>query len=253
MGPADTMTDQITLVLTSCGRLNLLQQTLRSFLKFNSCPITEGIIIEDSSELDLLASLDIEFPFPVKIIQNETNLGQIKSIDIAYSQVKTPYIFHCEDDWEFFKSGFIEASLDILKQDPKVICVWLRAYNDTMGHKIEKLPHGRYNYMALNFDRAWHGFTFNPGLRRTRDCRRLHPYSDLEVLVKKTPMVLGEIDLSIYYKNLGYRAAITNDEEGYVRHIGYEDHIQLPWEANALLRPAQKEPIKKVLRLLGLR
>jgi GT2 family glycosyltransferase len=251
MWPDGAMTDQITLVMTSCGRLNLLQRTLRSFLKFNTYPIAKGIIIEDSGRLDLNASLDIEFPFPVTIIQNQTNLGQIKSIDIAYSHVKTSYIFHCEDDWEFFKGGFIEASLDILKQDPKVICVWLRAYNDTMGHKIERLPHGRYDYMALNFDRFWHGFTFNPGLRPTRDCMRLHPFSDLEVLVKKKPMAIGEADLSGYYKMLGYRAAITDDEAGYVRHIGHQNHIDLPWERNKLLRSKHKEPIKKVLRLVG--
>jgi GT2 family glycosyltransferase len=247
------MTEQITLVLTSCGRLDLLQQTLRSFLKFNKYPIAEGIIIEDSGKLDLHSSLNIEFPFPMRIIQNEKNLGQIKSIDVAYSQVMTPYIFHCEDDWEFFKPAFIEVSLDILKQDPKVICVWLRAHNDTNGHAIEKLPHGRYNYMALNFERLWHGFTFNPGLRRTSDCMRLHPYSDLEILVKKEPMMVGEADLSNYFKMLGYRAAVTNDEQGYVRHIGYEAHIELPWEASRLLRPEYKEPIKKVLRSLGLR
>ena len=247
------MTDQITLVVTSCGRLNLLQRTLYSFLKFNTYPIAEAIIIEDSGKLDLRASLDIEFPFPVTIIQNETNLGQIKSIDIAYSQVKMPYIFHCEDDWEFYKPGFIETSLDILRQDPAVLCVWLRAHDDTMGHQIEILPHGRYNYMALNFDRYWHGFTFNPGLRRTHDCMRLHPFSDLKVLVKKKPMMIGEIDLAGYYKMLGYRAAITNDEEGYIRHIGSRSHIDLPWERNKLLRWEHKRPIKNALRLLGLR
>jgi GT2 family glycosyltransferase len=247
------MADQITLVVTSCGRLNLLQRTLRSFLTFNTYPIAEGIIIEDSGTLDLRASLDIELPFPVTIIQNETNLGQIKSIDVAYSHVKTPYIFHCEDDWEFYKPGFIEASLDILKQDPAVVCVWLRAHDDTMSHTIERLPHGRYNYMSLNFDRFWHGFTLNPGLRRTSDCMRLHPYSNLKVLVKKSPMLIGEIDLAGYYKMLGYRGAITNDEEGYVRHIGYKNHIDLPWERHKLLRSQHKEPVKKVLRLLGLR
>jgi len=32
------------------------------------------------------------------------NIGQIKSIDKAYSMVDTEYIFHCEDDWEFYDS-----------------------------------------------------------------------------------------------------------------------------------------------------
>ena len=243
--------DPITLVITSCGRLNLLQRTVRSFLAYNTYPIKEAIIIEDSGKLDLRSQLAIDLPFPVKFIHNQINLGQIKSIDTAYAEVKTPYIFHCEDDWEFFKPGFIETSLDILRRDPKVICVWLRAYADTNEHPIERLPHGRYNYMALGFDRFWHGFTFNPGLRRTRDCMRLHPHCELEVLRNKKPMMIGEIDLSIYYKMLGYRAAITNDPDGYVRHIGDDDHIKLPWEPGPLIA-ATKKRVKKVLRTLGL-
>ena len=35
----------------------------------------------------------------------------IKSIDSVYSTIDTEYIFHCEDDWEFYDSSFIEKSL----------------------------------------------------------------------------------------------------------------------------------------------
>lgn len=54
------------------------------------------------------------------------NLGQIKSIDLAYQEVKTDYIFHCEDDWLFYRSGFIEDSMTILESDQSILTVWLR-------------------------------------------------------------------------------------------------------------------------------
>ena len=58
-----------------------------------------------------------------------------------------------------------------------------------------------------------------------------HPYNDLEVKVVKNGLsIMGEMDMSIYYQELGYRAAITSNEEGYVRHIGGKRHIPLPWQ-----------------------
>ena len=56
------------------------------------------------------------------IIYNETNIGQIKSIDKnIYSLVKTEFIFHCEDDWEFYSYGFIEKSINILSNNLKYL------------------------------------------------------------------------------------------------------------------------------------
>ena len=39
-----------------------------------------------------------------------------------------------------------------------------------------------------------------------------------------------EIEASIFYRNLGYRALIL-DEAGYVRHIGGERHVKHPADA----------------------
>lgn len=40
----------ITLVVTSCGRLDLLKLTLESFDRFNSAPIREVFITEDAGD-----------------------------------------------------------------------------------------------------------------------------------------------------------------------------------------------------------
>jgi len=68
--------------------------------------------------------------------------------------------------------------------------------------------------MALNFQGIWHGFTFNPGLRRLSDYLLVKPYESIG----------WETELSIKYKELGYRAAILKDK--HVEHIGWNRHIQ---------------------------
>jgi hypothetical protein len=230
---ADHMIRDVTWVITSCGRPDLLQATIESFLAFNTYPIKECILIEDSGAVDCHEHYKDLVPFPTRTLYNGRNLGQMRSIDIAYSQASTPYLFHCEDDWQFFKSGFIEASLRVLDADPKVITVWLRAHNDTNGHPIEPEDRGGYRYLVRNYRNTWNGFTLNPGLRRTRDIMRLHPYEDLETLIPKGEAKIrriSEADLSIYYRLLGYRGAITADADGYVRHIGWGRHVKLEWE-----------------------
>ena len=229
--------DNVTVVITACGRTDLLEQTLYTFFKFNTYPITKVIIVEDSGKQQDFRQVQNLVPTELDFIINKENIGQVKSIDAAYSKVETDYIFHCEEDWEFFKPGFIEKSFEILKTNPKLITVWLRGYNDTKNHAImtdEKyqLANNDYYYLMDGARKKhWCGFTWNPGLRRTSDCMLFHPYQNLEVRKLKNGLsILGEIDLSIYYQEVGYRAAITSQEEGYVRHIGGKRHVPLPWQ-----------------------
>jgi len=228
--------ETVSLVITTCGRTDLLERTLSSFKLYNTYPIKKVIIIEDSGVKQDFTKVRSIVP-DAEIIENEINIGQIASIDKAYARVDTDYIFHCEEDWEFLKSGFIEKSFEILATNPKLFTVWLRGYHDTKNHAImfdEKfdLPNGDHYYLMDGARKKhWCGFKFNPGLRRTSDCMIFHPYDKLEVRKEKNGMMLmGEIDLSIYYQELGYRAAITSYKDGFVRHIGGKRHIPLPWQ-----------------------
>ena len=40
--------DEVTMVITSCNRAELLEKTLESFVKYNTYPIKETFIIDDS-------------------------------------------------------------------------------------------------------------------------------------------------------------------------------------------------------------
>jgi len=221
---------KVTLVITCCKRTDLLKKTLESFVQMNTYPIEEAILIEDSDQTGINDFTKDILPFPTTCVYNEKNIGQIESIDKAYNLVKTPYIFHCEDDWEFFNPGFIEKSFEVLEKDPKVVTIQLRAHHDTNGQPVEETNLGGYHYLARNYDRFWHGFTLNPGLRRLSDYNIVKPFTE-----SCKPYMEGfghpnETDISRIYNNLGYRGAILEKKEGYVRHIGYGRHMPRVWE-----------------------
>ncbi len=199
----------VTLVVTSCGRSDLLERTLESFFALNTYPLAATIIIEDGP-----ANLPA-FPVPdLTYIANEVSIGQVNSIDRAYSCVSTPYVAHWEDDFETYRGGFIEPSLEILERYPEILQVWLRAHDDTNDHPIVKLP--QFNVPTMSTDFEWHGFSWNPGLRRMSDYRRLGGYSQF----KRSNSFQTEHAISKAYHSLGYHAAILPEPAGYVRHIG---------------------------------
>jgi GT2 family glycosyltransferase len=214
------MNDSVSIVVTSCGRFDLLYRTLESFFKFNSYRnVSQLIVIDDSGHSDVARDIlekmlgSLRDTLAVEIIINDENLGQVKSIDLAYSRVTNSLIFHLEDDWEFYRQGFIEHSYEILAAYPWIVTVWLRAHTDTMGHPIEFVDHLPFGLLTLNYLRCYHGFTWNPGLRREKDYRLIQSFSE------HAP---GEGLAGIWYMRNGFRAAMSCVKEGFVRHIGWE-------------------------------
>jgi glycosyltransferase involved in cell wall biosynthesis len=201
----------VTVVLTSCGRYDLLDRTLESFRTYNTDPgVKEVIVVEDG----IGDPSDLCRRHGATLIRIGAQAGQIKAIDAAYAQVTTPYIFHLEDDWEFYHPGFIERSRKVLETDPSTVCVWLRAWDDTNGHPLSfRSSREEFGVVASGFLGCWHGFSFNPGLRRQSDYKLVGPFADL---VRSRDY---EAEIGQKYFELGYRAVVLR-ESGYVRHIG---------------------------------
>ena len=86
--------------------------------------------------------------------------------------------------------------------------------------------------MAIDYDLNgvfWHGFSFNPGLRRLSDYVSIGGYGkharfDFEV-PWKAEQLIGE-----HYRRSGFYAAILCDGngEGYVRHLGRGRRVSPP-------------------------
>lgn len=209
----------ITVVVTSCERPEKLKKTIDSFLKYNTHPIEKYIIIEDSGDQSMVEKISQIMPENSQIIFNVTNIGQIKSIDKAYSYVETEYIFHCENDWEFYYWGFMEKSLEILEHNKDILQVWLRDHNDTNTHPIEpqiyKSGNTKFQLMAIGaLGGAWDGFSWNPGLRRLSDYKLIAPFS--QYIQEGDFNALTECRIGQQYRQWNFRAAILM--QGYVKH-----------------------------------
>lgn len=228
-GIEDIAPDEVTVVVTSCGRQDLLEITLDSFLQYNTFPIKEFIIIEDGDGEKNHTLQEKYCQHPFRWLATGQRVGQIAAIDVAYKAVRTEFIFHCEDDWEFFAPGFIEKSLMILTRNNSVLQTWIRGLHDTNGHPVldYTLSAGEIPYRLLRHYHdtgrwgIWHGFSWNPGLRRRRDYRLLGTFSSLDPGTTRQTWQI-ESDVSAFYQRHGFFAAILADNggNGYVRHIG---------------------------------
>jgi len=236
---------EITFVLTSCGRFDLLERTLASFFAHNDAPIARYVVIEDSGD-EAVRDLVGKFPQPIELIVNRPKLGQMASIDRVYSSVTTPYIFHCEDDWEFTRGGFIQESMRLLEAFDEVVMVALRSPRDAppeaLEQPVEAFQDIRYRRLSSAARPEWFGISFNPGLRRLRDYQRIGSYQAIG----------EEKNLSAHYKALGYRMVML--EDGGVFHLGNRRTVRDPFQPwRPITRPEKWfNSLRKRLVKLGL-
>ena len=235
-------TDLVTVVVTSCGRQDLLDRTMGSFFAANTYREVMMLVIEDgraARNKHLMAKYSHR---PVTWLETGKRVGQIRAIDIAYARVKSPFLFHCEDDWEFTSGYFIERSMEVLRSCPHCLQVLIRAPNDLNGHPIESvteyagaIPFKRLSpgYLTkggrFDPDLTWHGFSFNPGLRRLADYRAIGSYSAVAGSRLELSMRVEEAVGVLYHKR-GFHCVVLVDNEcrGYVRHIGDDRHVSEP-------------------------
>lgn len=233
----------VTVVVTSCNRFPLLAATLSSFEAYNTYPIKKIIIVEDSGNTDIYNYIPENWKNNCEVIVNSPQLGQIKSIDLAYNKVETEYIFHCEDDWVFYRKNFIEESLKILESDNSILQVWLRSFDKDIkkhysfhslgqSHEIK----GVHFHNLESSHNIWQGFSFNPGLRRLKDYKSIAPFSAIG----------HEAEIAIRYNQLKFHAVILANSA--IEHLGWEQHILTESELNNL----KKRNISKKLKHIGI-
>jgi hypothetical protein len=224
------MEKEITICLTSCGRFDLLESTIKSLIQFWDGPKPKELLIYEDQDLSI-QHFQVLFGLVFECVQRKWDFtiyhgkkGQIGAIDFLYSKVTTPYIFHCEDDWTFTKSGFIQKSLSILEENPMISQVWIRNPNDRNQHpasgQVQKTSDGvKYQMMKTGFRGVWFGHSWNPGLRRLSDYQKLFPngmYSEIH-WSPSNPLQAEQLVGKKYFKN-GYRAATLL--EGFCVHSG---------------------------------
>lgn len=206
--------DKVTLFVTACKRPDLLETTLKTFVKYNTYPIEEVIIMEDSGQQGIDDFAHSIFSCPVRILYTKKNRGVMRSIENGLQYIRTPYVFQSEDDWEFYDYGFIEKSFEILKKNSNITVVQLRSYQDLSRYNFPLVQ--KDNYLTCGTPENNIGnFTNNPGLRTTENTRMFAPYT------LETIPTLCEGGLCSSYRKLGMTSALTDNPNGYVAHTGW--------------------------------
>ena len=118
----------VTLVITSCNRPDLLHRCLESLFSIEKYNY-KSVVVADASGIPS-ANDEILKRFPFITYLHGNRLSQVDNIDMAYSVVKSKYILHFEEDWIVFKSGFIEKSIEVLEKFPSISVVSLHKRDD---------------------------------------------------------------------------------------------------------------------------
>ena len=235
-----------TVALTSCGRFDLLERTLDSLLPRLDGPLVGVTIAEDSGDHSVW---DVVRKFTgcqreIDVIINDPPLGQVKSLDRLYSTINTEWVFHCEDDWEFFSEGFIEKSFRILCQNPRFSMVSIRDPADLGKDRFLPGPLTCAGVKYFAIDPAvrpeWSGLSFNPGLRRMHDYRIVGPYHAFGVTT-------AERHISDCYRALGY--SIAHLAEPAVRHLGGGRHVRDQAKSRDFGSKMRRSILKRLARL----
>jgi glycosyltransferase involved in cell wall biosynthesis len=229
----------ITVAVVSCGRYDLLERTLGSFEKTagRDWPV---VIIDDSEDDEQHEMIVDTFGHVHDVYIYPRAHGQAWALDTLYGLVTTPYIFQCEDDWEFLESGYIEKALDILESCPDVGIVGLAKSKEfeeagAVG-KLWHTPSGTAYYehprwrLSENHD-WWNGSVLSPSLRRRADFRKM-PFQQAKNE--------AQWDSEIWAKS-GLRGAWLDGE--YVRHIGQGRTMKDPAHSNWLVPESVKEHV----------
>ena len=243
------MNQEVTLFITSCGRPELLKRTLESFVKFNTYPIKEAVLCEDSGIPNIVDFVTTIVPFPLLFCYNHERIGQMKTIEKYTKLIQTPYVFHLEDDYEFFDSGFIELSFKIMDSDPKISQVLLEDeqhgyFKVDIGNPLcyKILTDNPLRVEANNGDGALNIFSWRPSLKRIEIQKLRMPYELWD----------DEYTIELEINKRGYYAVITknvkNGRRGFCTHIGKKFHVSENFQKVKILG-RHDFPDKRYIRL----
>jgi GR25 family glycosyltransferase involved in LPS biosynthesis len=196
----------ITFSITSCKRFDLFEKTMNSFI--NCCTdlhlISEWLCVDDNSSEEDRQKMKTLYPFFTFYFKTDKEKGHPRSMNIIRNHVKTPFIFHMEDDWKFIREkNFMSQCLEILAQDSNIgQCLINKNYAET-GGDIKILggdfkttctglryfihEHCKNNTDITRFTNKhgqgntchyWPHFSFRPSLVKTRILQELGEYNE---------------------------------------------------------------------------
>lgn len=186
----------ISFSMTTCKRFDLFEKTMNSFL--NCCKDVRKIdywfIVDDNSDEKDREKMKRMYPFVEFYFKSIEEKGHPQSMNIILEKISSPYLFHMEDDFLYFKpDNYITNCLNVLSSEKNIgQCLINRIYSETENdpHRIvggerknttSGLRYMIHEYAPNNtFERKkfvakygncvneayWPHFSFRPGLNK---------------------------------------------------------------------------------------
>lgn len=189
----------VTLCITMGCRPDLLAKTLTSLLQHAA--FQHVIAINDFRDEPTNAMFKKLCPTG-QLISLDHQLGHHGAIDHLYSQVQTPWVMHCEDDWSFTKDLDLQSLASTLSQQPWMAGVCFRSLsdfeisNDDQAKILHEIHEGVAFYRLDPLHSQWHGYTFNPHFASVEVWKRFGPFTSFKKerhisrLVRQTGLVM---------------------------------------------------------------
>jgi hypothetical protein len=205
--------DTTTFIL-SCNRLQVLDETIESFLKTRDY-VTKIVIVDDSAEQGVFETLVEKYGNFSDVICFPSNRSQWWAMDFMVSWCDTEYIFYLEDDWKLLQSGYLNASKQILRKYRDIGTVdisWRTFENEGIDSYDKTLIDNQFYYKKLwritDYHLHWYGWIGSPNLKRRDDL----------ILLGRVEKWHNEWNIDRRFKALGFKSVFLNGE--YARHLG---------------------------------
>lgn len=230
------MHKDITLCLTMGKRPDLLKRTLESLFQFHQ--FEHIIAINDFGDEATNQAFREVCPHG-HLVNLGQQVGHHPAVDAMYALIKTPYVFHCEDDWLFTDSPNLEDSMTLL-ESPEISAVCYRKiidfqFDSEMSAKIQTKYFNNIEYILLGqLHEQWYGYTFNPHLAKIDLWRNAGSFSKFK----------KERHISRWQRGLNREVAFISP--GMCEHIGDNVSVANPKGNGSFLR--QIKHLKKQIK-----
>jgi GR25 family glycosyltransferase involved in LPS biosynthesis/predicted O-methyltransferase YrrM len=227
----------VTFTITTCKRFDLFEKTINSFLK--CCTdvnrIDKWLCVDDNSSKKDREKMERLYPFFTFYWKSFSEKGHPKSMNIIRDIVKTPFIFHMEDDWKYFHTdNYIGKCIDIMSANKMIgQCLINKNYSELIepeifGGNLKTTKRGNRFYIHEythdeNSEREfierhgnvrncayWPHFSFRPSLLRREVLTTIGPYDENASHF--------EMDYSYKYVNKGFKSVFLDGI--FCMHIG---------------------------------
>ncbi len=214
----------ITFTCTTSKRINLFKKMMLSF--YYTCLdmdlISDFIVIDDGSSEEDVVTMKKLFP-KIRYLNNSIG-GQLESIKILMKNVKTDYIFHTEDDWNFLiQDHYIKKSFEVMKTDERIKQVTLRLWK-CMYIKHDDIEYRMHVFSPMDYKTEWDiiklndctigGLTLNPGIIHFPTMKKCFEGLNQKSKEDRT----WDRIIAKRFWDMGYRRANLNVE--YIEHTG---------------------------------